>query len=80
MIPGRKIFAIIGFCDIRYFTDITEILEERVMMFVNEVAEIVHTTVNSFEGAINKNIGEAFLMVWKFPDDILRMEKDQVEI
>ena len=45
----------------------TEVLEEKVMTFVNEVAEIVHSTVNYFEGATNKNIGDAFLMIWKFP-------------
>jgi hypothetical protein len=54
MIPGRKMFAIFGFCDIRYFNDLTEILEEKIFLFVNEVAEIVHSTVNSYEGATNK--------------------------
>lgn len=54
MIPGKKIFAMFGFCDIRGFSDITEALEEKVFMFVNEVAEIVHSTINSFEGATNK--------------------------
>lgn len=54
MIPGKKIFAIFGFCDIRMFNDITEILEEKVMLFVNEIAEIVHSTVTNYEGAINK--------------------------
>lgn len=38
-------------------------------MFVNEVAEIVHATVDSFNGQSNKNIGEAFLLVWKFRKD-----------
>jgi hypothetical protein len=54
LIPGKKIFSIFGFCDIRMFSDITEILEEKVMLFVNEIAEIVHATVNCYEGAINK--------------------------
>jgi hypothetical protein len=54
MIPGKKIFAIFGFCDIRNFIDMTEVLEERVMVFVNEVADIVHNTVNAFEGSANK--------------------------
>ena len=38
MIPGKKIMAIYGFCDIRNFTDATEILEAHVMIFVNEIA------------------------------------------
>jgi len=39
------------------------------MVFVNEIALIVHSVVNHFQGAANKNIGEAFLLVWKFEDD-----------
>lgn len=69
MIPGKKIMAIFGFCDIHYFLDATEVLQEDVMVFVNEIAEIVHSTVDSMSGAANKNIGDAFLLVWKFPDE-----------
>ena len=39
------------------------------MVFVNTIGEIVHTIVDRFNGAANKNIGDAFLLVWKFPDD-----------
>ena len=54
MIPGKKVFAIFGFCSIRHFIDLTEILEEKIMVFVNEVAEIVHNTVYANEGSTNK--------------------------
>jgi len=69
MIPGKKVMAIFGFCDIRNFTDATEILQQEVMVYVNEIAEIVHGTVDFFSGAANKNIGDAFLLVWKFPQE-----------
>jgi len=69
MIPGTKVVAIFGFCDIRNFTDATEILQEGVMVFVNEIGEIVHGLVDQFSGSANKNIGDAFLLVWKFPDE-----------
>ncbi len=36
------------------------------MLFVNEIAEVVHGEVDKFSGAANKNIGDAFLLVWKF--------------
>lgn len=36
------------------------------MVFVNEIAEIVHSTVDSYGGSANKNIGDAFLLVWKY--------------
>lgn len=39
------------------------------MLFVNEIGEIVHGVVDLYSGAANKNIGDAFLLVWKFTDD-----------
>uniref|UniRef100_A0A0G4FMQ5 Guanylate cyclase domain-containing protein n=1 Tax=Chromera velia CCMP2878 TaxID=1169474 RepID=A0A0G4FMQ5_9ALVE len=80
MVAGRKIQAIFGFCDIRQFTDATEVLRENVMMFVNQIAEIVHSIVDTFSGAANKNIGDAFLLVWRFPEKDRNMEvKEQTE-
>jgi class 3 adenylate cyclase len=38
------------------------------MIFVNNIAEIVHSMVDRFCGAANKNIGDAFLLVWKLPE------------
>ena len=35
------------------------------MIFVNTIAKIVHNTVDSFNGSANKNVGDAFLLVWK---------------
>ena len=37
------------------------------MVFVNEIADIVHGTTHKFLGSPNKNIGDAFLVVWKVP-------------
>ena len=65
LIPGVKQICVFGFCDIRNFTDATEVLQEEVMVFVNEIAKVVHRTVDKFSGAANKNIGDAFLLVWK---------------
>lgn len=76
MIPGKKMMAIFGFCDIRNFTDATEILQQEVMVYVNEIAEIVHGTVDFFSGAANKNIGDAFLLVWKFPQDEVEYDEE----
>jgi class 3 adenylate cyclase len=59
MIPGKKMCAIFGFCDIRGFSVITERLKKEVIVFVNEVALIVHSTVDKLSGATNKNIGDA---------------------
>lgn len=54
----------------------TEALETDIFAYVNQIAEIVHSCVDKFGGAPNKNIGEAFLCVWKFydPDEIEQMD------
>ncbi len=73
MVSGRKIFAAFGFCDIRKFTDATECLKEDVMLFTNAIGSIVHEACHHFKGAANKNIGDAFLLVWKIPPDNQQM-------
>lgn len=78
MIEGKKVMAIYGFCDIRNFTDTTEELEEDVMIFVNRIGEIVHEIVNDNCGSANKNIGDAFLLVWKFDDRFIEVKKQQL--
>lgn len=62
---ANNIYGIYGFCDIRNFTDATEVLREEVLKFVNSIAEIVHEEVSNAKGGANKNIGDAFLVVWK---------------
>ncbi len=37
------------------------------MQFVNSIAEVVHSEVDLYLGAANKNIGDAFLLVWRAP-------------
>lgn len=65
MVPGTRVNAIFGFCDIRDFTMATEYLQKDVMLFVNKIAQITHKHVVDSGGAPNKNIGDAFLLVWK---------------
>ena len=65
MVPGNRVHAIFGFCDIRNFTAATEHLQQDVMLFVNKLAHITHKHVVDSGGAPNKNIGDAFLIVWK---------------
>lgn len=78
MLPGNKLISIFGFCDIRNFTDATEVLQEGVMLFVNEIGEIVHGIVDQFQGAANKNIGDAFLLVWKIRREDMYNDNDGI--
>lgn len=68
MIEGKKKCAIFGFCDIRHFTEVTEVLQEEILVFVNKIGSLVHESVYRYGGSANKNIGEAFLLVWKIPE------------
>ena len=63
-----QVHGIFGFCDIRSFTNCTEVLQEECILFVNSIAAIVSDECTRSLGAINKNIGDAFLMVWKWED------------
>ena len=57
LVPGRRVAAIFGFCDIRQFTDATEVLQEDVMEFVNTIAHIVHLEVRGRSG-VGRGFGE----------------------
>lgn len=72
VVPGIIVKAVFGFCDIRNFTDCCEVLNEDTMVFTNRIADIVHDMVAQSGGSVNKNIGDAFLSVWKLmeqPDE-----------
>lgn len=74
MIPGSRVDCIIGNARIRDFALATRVLKEKVMRFVNQIAEIVHGIVNEYQGAPNKNMGDTFLIIWRSAglDDQLR--------
>jgi class 3 adenylate cyclase len=80
MIAGKKVMAIYGFCDIRNFTDATEVLQEKVMIFVNEIAEVVHEITSLYCGSANKNIGDAFLLVWKFDEQFVERKDTELTL
>jgi hypothetical protein len=43
LLPGVRVYAIFGFCDIHHFEDINRLLGSDVLKFVNHIAEIVHS-------------------------------------
>lgn len=75
---GNKTMAIFGFCDIRKFTNTTEALQERVMLFVNDIAKIVHGMTIEYLGIPNKNIGDAFMICWKIPQSEMNIKNKLV--
>eukprot|EP00929_Paragymnodinium_shiwhaense_P061459 TRINITY_DN30697_c0_g1_i1.p1 TRINITY_DN30697_c0_g1~~TRINITY_DN30697_c0_g1_i1.p1 ORF type:complete len:1121 (-),score=265.13 TRINITY_DN30697_c0_g1_i1:138-3500(-) len=47
----------------------TEVLQGRVMTFVNQVAEIIHGVADYYYGAPSRNDGDGFLVVWRIPEE-----------
>ena len=73
---GKLVSAVFVFCDVRNFTDATECLQEEVMLFVNKIAAILHELTVRCGGAPNKNVGDAFLLIWKVA---VHEENDEVD-
>lgn len=69
MIPGGIVKCIIGHARISNFGTFTEVLQSRVLTFVNQVSEVIHGAVDAHFGAPSVNNGDAFLYVWKKDDD-----------
>lgn len=65
MITGTRVECIIGVVRIRDFSTATEVLQSKIMTFVNQIAEVVHGVVNELAGAPNRNSGEYFLVIWR---------------
>lgn len=65
MMEGTRIDCILGNAWISDFSTATEVLQGKVMTFVNQVAEIVHGVIDEYAGAANKNNGDTFLLIWR---------------
>lgn len=65
ILPGMKVDCVIGLCRVLDFGTATEVLQGRIMTFVNQIAEIIHGVVDEFHGSPNKNSGDQFLVIWR---------------
>ncbi len=74
---GQKLQALFAFANIRHFEDSTEVMQEQVLLFVNQISEIVHSCVDKFGGSPNKNLGDTFLLVWK-PETFINSEQKKL--
>lgn len=69
MVEGMRVECVIGCTRIRDFGIATQVLQQKVMKFVNQIAEILHGVADEFHGAANKNNGDTFLIVWRASAD-----------
>ncbi|KAL7549011.1 hypothetical protein ACHAWF_012278 [Thalassiosira exigua] len=74
---GSSVSCIFLFCDIRQFTDATECLQEKVFVFTNKIASVIHTICHSYGGSANKNIGSAFLISWQLDEAPTKQKDDE---
>lgn len=82
MVPGVRVECIIGIVRIRDFSTATEVLQAKIMTFVNQIAEIVHGVVDEYHGAANKNNGDMFLIIWRLEgmDEIRKTRMGEMSI
>ena len=69
VIPGQKVFAVFAFIVLREFSALEELLDSSLLTYINKLSRVVHCQVEKYQGAINKNLGDSFLAVWKFERD-----------
>ncbi len=69
LLPGVRVYVIVGFCDIHHFEEVLVKLTDDVLTFVNSIAEIVHENVAHWGGQCNKNLGNAFVILWRIDDE-----------
>jgi len=50
---GNIVEGFFGFCDIRQFTITSECLDDQIINFINNIAEIVHGVADQYSGEAN---------------------------
>ena len=71
-VPGKLVYALFGFAAIDEFNHLLRSLDQDVMILINDVANVVHSEIFRWgygdRGQCNKNLGSAFLMVFRIGD------------
>ena len=69
LIRGREVLAVFGFVHIGHFDDLLARLRNKALRFINQIARLVHSQSEKYMGSVNRNLGDAFLLVWKLPEE-----------
>jgi class 3 adenylate cyclase len=75
LVPGKKVKAIVGFCQMRSFDTVINCLQEDALVFINQISEFVHTIVDDYHGSPNKNMGSRFLLAWRLSEKAREKER-----
>jgi len=68
MKAGQRIDAIFMVCRINHYETILECLKEEAIIYINKVVKIVHECGYQWNGSVNKNEGDLYLLTWKLPN------------
>jgi len=72
LVPGKLVYALFGFAGINEFSKQLRALDQEVINLINDVAKVIHEEVYRWgygdSGQCNKNLGGAFLMVYRIGD------------
>jgi len=78
-VPGRNVFALFAFAAITDFDYALTNLDSKVMILINDVADVLHKEVFRWglgdSGQCNRNLGAAFFMVFKIGSVMEVVEK-----
>ena len=69
MLPGKKVAAIFLTVKVKDFEVISAVLKDKVLDFINQIAEIVHGITDEYNGVPNKIDGGSFFIVWRLSGD-----------
>lgn len=81
-VPGKAVYALFAFAAIDKFQNHLHALKEDIMILINDIAAVLHEEVYRWayheRGECNKNLGSAFLMVYKIGDVTDVLEKREM--
>jgi len=77
---GQKIVAIYSFCEIQDYYEIFRILNEDYLIFLNDLAEIIHEIAEENFGLADKNLGNAFSLVWNIDEEFTNISSENGEL
>lgn len=83
-VPGKLVYALFGFAGINGYGHLLRSLDKDVMTLINDIAVVLHNEVYRWglgeSGQCNKNLGAAFLLVYRIGDfEFVRKKNDEAK-
>ena len=69
LVPGKQVLAVFCFVKIGDFDRLVSSMAPGVLKYINCFSHYIHGTAERFLGAVNRNLGDSYLLLWKVPED-----------